>query len=155
MWMDKLSSRRLVIRENSVLSVLVIMKGWNDKQTFLCVSGRKRRRMAIAFNEEHGGGGGGGEEKGFVPTPKEFSKNEGKRERRGGKKSIARTKHAICLSSLSYPRAAYAHLTAVKRRGSLKTMRLYDCLWMLVKFALSYQIPSRYVEEQETSMPLS
>ena len=37
--------------------------------------------MAIAFNEEHGGGG---EEKGFVPTPKEFSKNEEKRERRGG-----------------------------------------------------------------------
>ena len=47
--------------------------------------------MAIAFNEEHGRE----ERRGFVPTPKEFSKK-----RRKGKKSIARTKHAICLSPL-------------------------------------------------------
>ena len=70
------------------LSVLVIMKGWNDKQTFLCVSGRRREkeRMAIAFNEERGRG----KRVCFVPTPKEFSKNEGndERERRGRRKVL-------------------------------------------------------------------
>ena len=41
--------------------------------------------MAIAFNEEHGRERGEDVRGGFVPTPKEFSKNE-RKERKGKEK---------------------------------------------------------------------
>ena len=54
------------------------MKGWDDKQTFLCVSGRSQEEEGAGWQspltrnmeEEEG--------EGFVPTAKEFGKNGGK-----------------------------------------------------------------------------